>query len=97
MSFRNAASSYGSMAKWLHWLIAVWVLVAYVVILYLTSRTAQRPPPGLNYHKVIGFTILIPVLLRVAWRTMNPKPLLPNVMPHWQKWASHGIHSALYF
>ena len=51
------------MANWLHWLIALWVLTAYVVILYLTGRTDERPPPGLNYHKVIGFTILIPVPL----------------------------------
>ena len=51
------------MANWPHWLIALWVLTAYVVILYLTGRTDERPPPGLNYHKVIGFTILIPVPL----------------------------------
>jgi cytochrome b561 len=97
MTLRNTASSYGSVAKWLHWLIAVWVLVAYVVILYLTSRTDQRPPPGLNYHKVIGFTILIPVLLRVAWRAMNPKPRLPEAMPPWQQRASRASHFLLYF
>jgi cytochrome b561 len=94
---RNTESTYGTVAKWLHWLIALWVLVAYVVILYLTGRTDERPPPGLNYHKVIGFTILIPVLLRIGWRAINPKPQLPSGMPRWQRWASHLSHFLLYF
>jgi cytochrome b561 len=94
---KNTESTYGSVAKWLHWLIALWVLTAYVVILYLTGRTDERPPPGLNYHKVIGFTILIPVLLRIAWRALNPKPKLPSGMPRWQGWASHLSHFLLYF
>ena len=63
---RNTESSYGSVAKWLHWLIALWIVVAYAIILYLTGRTEERPPPGLNYHKAVGFTILIPVLMALA-------------------------------
>jgi cytochrome b561 len=94
---RNTESTYGSVAKWLHWLIALWVLAAYVIILYLTGRTDQRPPPGLNYHKVVGFTILIPVLLRICWRAINPKPKPPEGMPRWQLWASRLSHFLLYF
>ena len=94
---KNTRSSYGSVAKWLHWLIALWILAAYLIILYLTGRTDQRPPPGLNIHKVVGFTILIPVLLRLAWRAVNPTPALPESMPRWQRWASHLSHFLLYF
>lgn len=94
---RDTQSTYGSVTKWLHWLIALWILTAYVIILYITSGTDQRPPPGLNYHKVVGFTILIPVLLRIAWRVINPKPKLPDGMPRWQLWASRLSHFLLYF
>jgi cytochrome b561 len=94
---KNTESTYGSAAKWLHWLTALWILAAYVVILYLTGRTDQRPPPGLNYHKVVGFTILIPVLLRLAWRAINPQPKHPDGMPRWQIWASRLSHALLYF
>ena len=94
---KNTESTYGSMAKWLHWLIAFWVLTAYAIILYVTGRTDERPPPGLNYHKVVGFTILIPVLLRISWRAINPKPKPPDGMPRWQIWASRLSHFLLYF
>ena len=94
---RNTESTYGSVAKWLHWLIALWIATAYAIILYLTGRTDERPPPGLNYHKVVGFTILIPVLLRISWRAINPKPALPDGIPRWQAWTSHLSHFLLYF
>jgi len=94
---KNTESTYGSMAKWLHWLMALWVLTAYVIILYLTSRTTERPPPGLNVHKVVGFTILIPLTIRLVWRAINPQPKLPESMPGWQLRASRISHFLLYF
>ena len=33
---RNTAFSYGSVAKFLHWLMAAWIVTAYVVIIWLT-------------------------------------------------------------
>jgi len=94
---RNTRSSYGSAAKWLHWLIALWVLAAYLIILYLTSRSDAFPLPGLNIHKVVGFTILVPVLFRLAWRAINPIPDLPAHMPRWQRRVSGLSHGLLYF
>lgn len=94
---RNTEFGYGSVAKWLHWLIAVWVLAAYVIILYLDARSDEFPLPGLNYHKAVGLTILIPVLLRLGWRLLNPAPKLPAGMPRWQRRVSGLSHSVLYF
>lgn len=94
---RNTASSYGSVAKWLHWLTAAWVLAAYLIILYLDWRSDAFPLPGLNYHKAVGFTILVPVLLRIVWRLFSPPPPLPAGMPAWQRWGSGASHFLLYF
>jgi cytochrome b561 len=94
---KNTESTYGSVAKWLHWLMALWILSAYVIILYVTSGTDERPPPGLNYHKVVGFTILIPLLFRVYWRATNAKPTPPDGTPPWQVRASRASHLLLYF
>jgi cytochrome b561 len=93
---KNTESTYGSVAKWLHWLMALWVLTAYIIILYITSGTTEVPPPGLNYHKVVGFTILIPLFLRVCWRATNTKPQPPDGMPTWQVRASRISHFLLY-
>jgi len=32
---RNTENSFGSVAKWIHWLTALWILAAYIVIYYM--------------------------------------------------------------
>jgi cytochrome b561 len=94
---RNTETSYGSVAKFLHWLMALWFLTAYAVILWLTRNHTEGPIAGLNYHKVVGFTILVPFFIRLVWRFTNPEPKLPAGMPRWQARASRLSHFLLYF
>lgn len=94
---RNSATTYGSVAKLLHWLMAAWIVTAYVVIMWLTWGHTEGLIPGLNYHKVIGFTILLPFVVRVVWRLFNPAPALPAGMPRWQVRLSRLSHALLYF
>jgi cytochrome b561 len=94
---RNTETSYGSVTKFLHWLMAAWILTAYVVIIYLTWGHTEGPIAGLNYHKVVGFTILLPFFFRVVWRLSNPEPRLPDGMPTWQVRTSRLTHFLLYF
>jgi cytochrome b561 len=93
---QNTQSTYGSVAKMLHWTMALWFLTAYIVIIYLTWDHTEGLIPGLNYHKVVGFTILVPLVVRVVWRMRNPVPPLPIGMPQWQIIASKFSHSLLY-
>ena len=93
---RNTTSSWGSVAKFLHWLMALWFVAAYTIIIYLKWNNTQFPLPGLNYHKVVGFSILFPYALRLGWRLFNPPPQLPATMPRWQARASHISHWLLY-
>lgn len=94
---RNTESSYGSVAKWLHWTMAIWFVVAYAVILYLTWGHTDGPIANLNYHKVVGFSVLVPLVIRVFWRWTNPEPRLPAGMPRWQGRLSRLSHFLLYF
>ena len=94
---RNTETSYGSIAKFLHWLMAAWIVNAYVVILWLTWNHTEGLIPGLNYHKVIGFSILLPFVARVIWRLCNPTPRLPPGTPRWQARLSQLGHFSLYF
>lgn len=93
---RNTATSYGSVAKFLHWLMVLWIFTAYLVITWLTWDHTEGLIPGLNYHKAIGFTILAPLAFRVAWRIANPPPALPAHTPRWQARASGFSHLLLY-
>lgn len=92
-----AATTYGRVAKVLHWLMAAWIVTAYVVIIWLTWDHTEGLIPGLNYHKVIGFTILVPFVVRLVWRLVNGAPALPDGMPLWQVRLSQLTHAALYF
>lgn len=94
---RNTAATYGSVAKFLHWLMAAWIMTAYAVIIWLTWGHTEGLIPGLNYHKVVGFTILLPFIARVVWRLFNPAPALPAGMPLWQVRLSGLTHFLLYF
>jgi cytochrome b561 len=94
---RNSEPTYGRVAKFLHWLMAAWIVTAYVVIIWLTWGHTEGLIPGLNYHKVVGFSILLPFVLRVAWRVRNPAPALPAGMPLWQVGLSRLSHATLYF
>ena len=96
---RNTETGYGSVAKWLHWLTAILVLVAYLLMLYLEYGLNGEGPlrsPVIRTHKAIGASILVFVLLRIWWRATNPNPKLPESMPQWQVYASHVSHFSLY-
>jgi cytochrome b561 len=98
--FRNTDSTYGSVAKWLHWLIALWVLTAYFLIYYLKwALTGDEQMRGLfiGYHKAVGFSILVLATIRVYWRVTNPAPKHLDDMPAWQTRASRASHFLLYF
>lgn len=94
---KNTESTYGSVSKFLHWLTAAWIVTAYVIIIWLTWGHTEGLIPGLNYHKVVGFSILVPFVVRVVWRLFNPAPALPAGMPRWQVRLSRLSHVSLYF
>lgn len=97
---RNTETSYGSVAKWLHWLVALWVLAAYAIIFtFHWVYGSDNSVRGLfiTSHKAVGFSVLVLVAFRVYWRLTNPVPKLPADMPGWQVRLSHLSHFLLYF
>jgi cytochrome b561 len=97
---KNTELTYGSVAKWLHWLTALAFLLAYVLVYYLHWILNSEGPlrsPIIRLHKAVGFSVLIFFLLRIYWRATNPQPKLPDDMPWWQVKGSHVSHFLLYF
>ncbi|WP_226646389.1 cytochrome b [Microbulbifer variabilis] len=79
MGARNTIYEYGTVAKWLHWIIAVLFLGSYVSVYYLKWFTEKDTPENwtaLQLHLSIGITIGAFVLLRIFWRFTNPAPRL---------------------
>lgn len=99
MLFRNTLYSYGSVSKFFHWLI--FFLVFFMIFLgFLLGLGAvqnkQLSIELLNIHKLTGLSILILMILRAIWASMNPKPLLPPGTPSWQRYAERIVHFSLY-
>ena len=96
---RNTELSYGSVAKCLHWLTALLVVAAYILVLYLEYVLGGEGPmrsPIIRLHKAIGASVLVFIVLRIWWRATNPSPKLPESMPKWQVTVSHMTHWILY-
>jgi len=89
--------AYTRTAITLHWLIALLVFVTFPVGLVM-SEMALSPNKLrlLSYHKWLGVTVFILVMVRLVWRASHkPAPLLAT-MPHWQRVAANAVHVLLY-
>lgn len=88
---------YTGVAISLHWLIADAILGTFVLGQVMTSL--QLSPFKLklySYHKWIGVTIFLLVLVRLAWRLGHKPPPPPASMPAWQHRAAGIAHLGLY-
>lgn len=96
-----SAARYSVVAIVLHWLLALAIVGAFGVGLYV----ADLPFSGqriklINWHKWAGMSILALSALRLLWRLSHrPPPLAQRVldaMPRWQQSAHHAAHLAMY-
>ncbi|MEQ1882612.1 MAG: cytochrome b [Burkholderiales bacterium] len=91
------AQRYSGVAIALHWLIAAVILCTAVLGLYM--RELPLSPDKLrlySYHKWIGVTIFLLVLMRLAWRLTHAPPAPPPSMPDWQQRAAQAALVLLY-
>jgi cytochrome b561 len=81
----------------LHWLIALLILCAFPLGIYMADLPFS---PGrlklYSYHKWIGVTVFLLALARVAWRLTHPAPPPAAGLPAWQRIASVATHHLLY-
>jgi cytochrome b561 len=89
--------SWSAVAKFLHWLVALLILVQFV--LGWMATTWRLSPTKLNlfvWHKSTGMVVLALVVVRLLWRLSHPAPALPAGMPPWERVAAHLSHALLY-
>lgn len=94
----NSTVRYTRIAVLLHWIIAAALL--YQLALGWWMLDVPKSPPGVragwfNWHKSIGITIAIVVLLRLSWRLAHPAPAHDG-QPAWQRRAAELSHGLLY-
>ncbi len=94
---RTTAARYTTVAILLHWLIGLAIIFMLGLGLVMTQAKLPLMTKFGYYqlHKSIGITILLLVLVRIAWRLGHRPPPLPP-MPPLEAGAAHGTHWLLY-
>lgn len=97
MGLENTETEYGTIAKALHWVIAIGI----VVLLYLgIEQSDMARGDAKTYirfvHGSIATVVLALMTVRIIWRILNRVPAHPAGMPAWQRLTSSLVHWGLY-
>jgi len=94
----HTGPQYANVARLLHWIMAILVLAmiaaGFLMVQDGLGRSLQNAL--FIFHKNTGVLVLALVLLRLAYRAMQPPPPLPASVPPWQARAAGASHLALY-
>lgn len=102
---RNSREQWGSVARALHWLMAIMITVQVPLGFWMVDAydawLAQAGDEALvmrlaRAHNTLGFLVLILALLRLSWRASNPTPDLPAGLAAWQRFTARSTHLLLY-
>ncbi|MBT8083477.1 MAG: cytochrome b [Gammaproteobacteria bacterium] len=97
MALRNTAIEWGSLARALHWLIAVGILG--LILVGLQQAGLERGPEKTQLrmlHSSTALVVLGLMTLRIVWRWMNETPLHSAGFAAWQKLTATVVHWGLY-
>ena len=88
---------YGGVAIAFHWVLALAILGAFAVGLYLEGQPFSPAKLKLiNWHKWAGVTILALSVLRLLWRLFAGAPAPVAGTPRWQAAIASATHGVLY-
>jgi cytochrome b561 len=96
MSWKNSPQRYGAASIALHWLMAALMVAVYACI--ELHEVYGRTPTGAmfeNWHSMLGLSILVLVVLRLALRFMQPVPAITPPLVKWQHTLAVLMHVAL--
>ncbi len=98
----NNNATYGSISKIFHWATALFILPAITIGLYFswvdldTDYGWEQFENYIDWHVGFGFSVLLLMLARIAWRLRNPAPDFPKLMSNRQQTLAHSGHLLLY-
>jgi cytochrome b561/polyisoprenoid-binding protein YceI len=97
----NTTTSYGLVARFFHWTIAVLVLID--IVLGVIGKFTPRSGDTVGFlqllystHKTIGVTVLALAILRVIWAIVQPRPVPLHPERRAETFAAEAAHWILY-
>jgi cytochrome b561 len=97
MQIKNTATSYGSIAKYIHWITAACFLLAYLSIYYREwfAKGDLQNATAIQLHFSAGISIAAITALRIVWCFVNTRPIVKTNSKYKQLAVRIG-HSILY-
>ena len=97
MALKNTNNSYGSMAKWMHWISALAIIGLFALGLWMRGLSYYDPwyKTGPDLHRSIGVLLALLITVRLVWRWMNPQPHDPS-HAKWERIAATWTHRLFY-
>jgi cytochrome b561 len=87
--------SYDSVAKTLHWLIALIAILMLIAGWGLEDLSLEEKTQVIMIHSGLGTTVFVLMLLRLIWR-LTHQPPTPLLVPDWQQKVSTVVHGSFY-
>ncbi|MEQ9520777.1 MAG: cytochrome b/b6 domain-containing protein [Parvibaculum sp.] len=88
---------YDAIAKTLHWIVALFMIVMLTFGWGLEDMEIDEKVQTLVIHSSLGASVFLLMIARLLWRRGHTPPALPDHMPAWQVTASKMSHHSLYF
>lgn len=97
MALKNTNINYGSLAKALHWLVAIGLFALLFLGWQQGDMESGDERSYIRFvHASIAAVVLLLMTIRIIWRFMNQVPAHPEGMPAWQRAVSSLVHWGLY-
>lgn len=97
MAFRNTDAEFGTLAKALHWLVAIGIFALIYLGLEQADLARGDEKSRIRFiHASIALAVFLLMTLRIVWRFMNDVPAHPPGMAAWQRISATLAHWGLY-
>jgi len=97
MGLKNTKTEFGSIAKALHWLIAIGIFA--LIWIGLEQAGMERGDEKMAVratHASVALIVFVLMSIRLIWRFVNVVPAHPHSMPGWQKLSATLVHWGIY-
>jgi len=98
MPLKNTGSTYGGVAIFVHWIVALAVVGLFVLGLWMVDLNYYSPwyhdAPAI--HKAIGVLLFLLMGFRLVWRSVNRVPLPEPGQKAWEVKVAGATHVLLY-
>ena len=98
MLIKNTTRTFGLVSIFLHWVMALVIMGLFAVGLWMVELTYYDPwyRTAPDLHKSVGVLLFLAFLLRIAWHSINPKPMPLTTYTTFESVAAKLVHGVLY-